>query len=248
MNEIVNEKESGMELKMQELLMAYLRRWKLLVLCMILAGAIALGVTVFAVTPMYQAEATVYVNNNRVTQNDGYLTSTDLSASIYLVKGYMILAKSDAVLEEAVAKLDNEYSAEELRNAISVEQFEDTVILALRVVHADADEAARIANVLAEVIPVEGPNIIKGSSAEVIDHAKVPKVIYSPSYSRNILLGALGGLLAAMVYVTIAYLKDTHIKDENDLADMFQLPILGRIPDLDGEFAGSSYSYSEDKE
>ena len=46
MNEIVNEKESGMELKMQELLMAYLRRWKLLVLCMILAGAIALGLTV----------------------------------------------------------------------------------------------------------------------------------------------------------------------------------------------------------
>lgn len=248
MNEIVNEKESGMELKMQELLIAYLRRWKLLVLCMVIAGVIALGVTLFTVTPMYQAEATIYVNNNRVTQNEDYLTSTDLSASIHLVKGYMILSKSDIVLEQAVEKLGGEYSVSQLRNSISLEQLSETVIFAVRVVHANPEEAARIANVLAEVIPLAGPNVIKGSSAEVIDTAKVPTGIYSPSYSRNILLGALGGLLAAMIYVTIVYLKDTHIKDENDLADMFQLPILGRIPDFDGEFAGSSYTYSEEKE
>ena len=247
MNEIVNERESGMELNMQELLMAYLRRWKLLALCMILAGAITLGVTLFAVTPMYQAEATIYVNNNRVTQNEDYLTSTDLSASIYLVKGYMILAKSDAVLEKAVEKLDNEYSAKQLRNALSVEQFEDTVIFAIRVIHANAEEAARIANVLAEVIPTEGPDIIKGSSAEVIDHAKVPTGIYAPNYTTNVLLGAAAGLLLAIVYVTFMFLKDTRIKDENDLTDMFDLPILGRIPDLNSEFAGSGYSYSADE-
>ena len=72
--------------------------------------------------------------------------------------------------------------------------------------------------------------------------------IYSPSYSRNVLLGALGGLLAAMIYVTIMSLRDTRIKDENDLADTFQLPILGRIPDFDGEFSGSAYKYEEEKE
>lgn len=248
MNEIVNEKESGMELKMQELLIAYLRRWKLLVLCMIVAGAIALGVTLVAVTPMYQATATIYVNNNRITENEGSLTSADLSAAIHLVKGYMILSKSDTVLEMAVEKLENKYSVSALRDATSVEQLGETMIFAIRVENADPAEAARVATKLAEVIPEVGPNVIKGSSAAVIDTAKVPTSIYSPSYSRNFILGALGGLLAAMIYVTIIYLKDTHIKDENDLADMFQLPILGRIPDFDGEFAGSAYKYEEDKE
>ena len=248
MNEIVNERESGMELNVQELLIAYLRRWKLLVLCMILAGAIALGITLFAITPTYQAEATICVNNNRVTQSEGYLTSADLSASIYLVKGYMILAQSDAILDKAIEKLDIEYSAEQLRSGISVEQFEDTTIFAIRVIHTNPEEAARIANVLASVIPAEGPNIVKGSSAEVIDHAKVPTGIYAPNYTTNVLLGAVIGLMLAAVYVTFVFVKDTRIKDENDLTDMFDIPILGRIPDFDGEFAGSSYSYSEDTE
>lgn len=248
MNENVNEKESGMELKMQELLAAYLRKWKLLVLCMVIAGIIAMLVSVFAVTPLYQAEATLYVNNNRVTENEDYLTSTDLSASIYLVEGYLILSTSDIVLDRAVEELGGTYSTLQLRKCISVEQLENTVIFALRVIHEDPQEAARVANVLAKVIPQEGSNVIKGSSAVVIDTAKVPTSIYSPSYSRNVLLGALGGLLAAMIYVTIMSLRDTRIKDENDLADTFQLPILGRIPDFDGEFSGSAYKYEEEKE
>ena len=248
MNENINEKESGLELNFQDLVRAYLRRWKLLVVCMLVAAAIALGATVFAVTPMYRAEATIYVNNNSISEDQDYLTSTDLSASLHLVKGYMLLSKSDIVLEQVVEKLGGEYTIAEIRSAISVEQLDSTVIFALRVVSPDPQEAADVANVLAQVIPEVGSNVIKGSSAAVIDTAKVPTSIYSPSYSRNFILGALGGLLVAMIYVTVLYLKDTHIKDENDLADMFQLPILGRIPDMDSEFAGSSYSYSEDKE
>lgn len=248
MNETINEREPSMELNLQELLLAYLRRWKLIALCVILACAIALGITAFGITPMYQAGATIYVNNNRVTENKDYLSSADLSASIHLVKGYLILAKSDAVLEKAVAKLGEEYTVEELRSAISVEQIDDTVIFALYVTHSDPEEAARIANALAEVIPVEGPSVIEGTSARVIDKAKVPLGVYSPSYSRNVLLGAAAGLLLAVIYVTIMFLKDTRIKDENDLTDMFQLPILGRIPDLDGEFASSGYSYTADKD
>lgn len=248
MNENIHEKESEMELNFQDLLQLYLRRWKLLVLCVIIGVVIALGITMFAVTPMYRAEATIYVNNNRISQDQDYLTSTDLSASIHLVKGYLILSTSDAVLEKVAEELGGDYSAAKIRSAISVEQLEETVIFALRVVHPDPEEAARVANKLAEVIPQVGPNVIKGSSAAVIDTAKVPTGIYSPSYSRNILLGALGGLLAAMIYVTILYLKDTRIKDENDLTDMFQLPILGRVPDLDGAFSGTAYTADEEKE
>lgn len=249
MNENVTEKESGLELKMQDLLTAYLRRWKVLVLCVILGIAIAVGATAFFITPMYRAEATIYVNNNRISASDEeYLTSTDLNASIHLVKGYMILSKSDVVLERAAEKLGGEYTAAQLRGMISTEQLDQTVIFALRVVHPNPKKAADVANALADVIPEVGANTLKGSSAEVIDKAKVPSGIYSPSYSTNALMGAAGGLLLAVIYVTIIFLKDTRVKDENDLTEMFRLPILGRIPDLDEEYSGSENSDSENKE
>lgn len=241
MNEIVNEREINAELNMQELLIAYLRQWKAIVLCVILAAAITFGLTYYCVTPMYRTGISMYVNNTNVLDDKNHLTSADLSASIYLVQGYMTVAKSDAVLEKAVEKLDNEYTAGQLRNAITVERVEDTVIFNLYVTHSDPVEAARIANVLAEVAPVEIARVIDGSSARIVDAAKVPTSRYSPSYSRNTLLGAVGGLLLAVVYVTIMYLQDTRIKDENDLTDMFDLPILGRIPDLDKETSNAKY-------
>ena len=248
MNENVTEKESGLELKMQDLLMAYLRRWKVLTVCVILGIALAVGYTSLFITPVYRAEATIYVNNNRVTGEQDYITNTDLSAALQLVKGYLVLSKSDIVLEKAADKLGGEYTAAQLRGMISTEQLDNTVIFALRVVHPNPQKAADVANALAEVIPEVGASTLRGSSAEVIDRAKVPSGIYSPSYSTNALMGAAGGLLLAVIYVTIIFLKDTRVKDENDLTDMFRLPILGRVPDLDEEYSGSEKSDSEDKE
>ena len=248
MNETFNDKESSMELKMHELLLAYARRWKLILLCTILAGAIMLGYTMIGVTPMYRTGATIYVNNARSVDDKEYMTGADWTAATYLVKGYMVLAESDTVLERVAERLDEKYSTSQLRGMITVSQVEKTVIFAVYVTHSNPKEAAHIANVVAEVIPLAGPEVIVGSSARVIDTAKVPVGRYSPSYTRNALIGAVAGLLLAVVYVTIMCLRDTHIKDENDLTDMFELPILGIIPDMDEVAANSSSSESSKKE
>lgn len=248
MNEMIAERGLGTELNVQELLLTCLRRWKLLVLCMLVGIAIAFGITAFCITPMYQSQVTMYVNNNRYTEDKNQLSSSDLSASIYLVKGYMAVATSDPVLEKVLEKLGDGYSMTEVKSAISTEDNDNSVIFALKVTHKDPEKAAHIARVLSVVLPVEGPKIIEGTSIKLINTAKAPQSPSSPSYTTNLLLGAVGGLLLAIVYVTIVFLKDTRIKDENDLTDMFDLPILGRIPDLDGEFAGSGYSYTADQD
>lgn len=247
MNETFNEKGSDIELKMQELLMAYMRRWKVIALCVIFATSIALGYTVFGMTPMYRASATIYVSNYSTTlPEEEKLTNADLSAALHLIKGYTILTESDVVLKKVAERLDEKYSTGQLRSMISTEQVGETVIFEVRVSHANPKEAARIANVLAEVIPVEGPKLIEGTSAKMIDSARVPTSSYSPNYTSNALLGAAIGLLLAVAYVTIQCLRDTHIKDENDLTDMFELPILGIIPDMDF-IAAESSSASESK-
>ena len=248
MNEAINEREQGLNLNVQELLLAYLRKWLLIAICAVLGAAIAFGVTAFFITPMYQSQVSMYVNNNRFTEDKTYLSSSDLSASIYLVKGYMAVAKSDPVLEKVLDQLGDNYSMAEVKNAITAENSENSVIFALKVTHRDPQKAAHIASVLSEVLPVEGPKVIEGTSIKLIDTAKVPSKPSSPNYVTNILMGIVIGFLVAVVYVTIMFLKDTRIKDENDLTDMFALPVLGRIPDLDGDFAGSAYSYTADNE
>jgi capsular polysaccharide biosynthesis protein len=76
----------------------------------------------------------------------------------------------------------------------------------------------------------------------MIDSARVPTSSYYPNYTGNALLGAAIGLLLSVAYVTVLCLRDTHIKDENDLTDMFELPILGIIPDMNVISAAESSS------
>lgn len=244
----VSEKETGVELRLQELLTAYLRKWKVIVACVLLGAVIALSFSFFFITPTYRTSITIYVNNNRGTENKENLTSADLSASIHLVKAYMILATNDTVLAKAATELNEEYSVGQLRNAISTEQMEETVIFSLSVTHTDPEEAARIANVMAEVLPEVAPTVIDASSAKTIATAKVPKTPFSPDYERNAFLGGLIGLALALICITILRLRDTHIKDENDLTDMFQIPILGRIPDMDAQVLTGGYGHSQQTE
>ena len=58
------------------------------------------------------------------------------------------------------------------------------------------------------------------------------------------LLGGAIGVLLAVVFLTIQYLSDTHIKDENDLTALYPLPVLGRIPNFDIVSSESHYGYS----
>lgn len=248
MNETTNEKETGVELRLQELLTLYMRKWKAIVACVLLGVVLALSFSFFFITPTYRTSITVYVNNNRMTDDKEYLSSADLSASIHLVKAYMILATNDTVLSRAATELNEEYSVSQLRNAISTEQMDETVIFSLSVTHTDPQEAARIANVMAEVLPEVGPTVIDASSAKTIATAKVPTSPYSPNYSRNALLGGLIGFVLALVYFAIMHLRDTHIKDENDLTEMFQLPILGSIPDMDVEISANGYGRAKQEE
>ena len=246
MNEMMNEREHTVDLRLQDLLMAYLRRWKLIVLCVLLGAMVAWGITFFCATRLYRASATVYVSNNATTENKDSVTSSDLSASIHLVKAYMVLSTSDAILEETAEQLGESYTAASLSGSVTTSQLEDTIIFSIDVVRQDPVEAAAIANALANVLPVEGPKYINGTSASVIDTAKPPAGYFAPNFTSSIVYGIVIGLVLSLLYVTITFVKDTRIKDENDLTDMFDLPILGRIPDFDDEITGTQYDHSAD--
>lgn len=232
MREHAKERSTGIEIDLQELLMLYLRKLWAIVLCAVLVASVAFGGAYFLMTPMYKANVSVYVNNNRENTGNGYVSYNDLNTSMRLVSTYINIVTSDRVLEKVVEALDNEYTVEEIARCLSAEQLNDTEIFRVFAIHPDPEEAARIANAVAQVAPDEIASIIEGSSARIIDMAKIPKQKASPNYTVMALLGAVVGVLIAVVSITVRHLSDTRIKDEDDLITLFELPILGRIPDF----------------
>ena len=52
----------------------------------------------------------------------------------------------------------------------------------------------------------------------------------SPTLGRNCVLGGMIGAVLALAYLTVAFLLDVRIKDEEDLNMLFDVPVLAQIP------------------
>lgn len=230
MRETINEARDTMEIDLQKLLLAYLRKWWLIVLSGVLAALVALLYTVNYITPMYRASVTIYVNNSRANQQIEYVSSSDLATAQKLVNTYVNIIKSDTVLTKVVESEGLNFTPEQIRKMMSAAQLNGTEMFTVSITHADPEVAALIANAVANVAPAEISGFVEGSSTKIIDYAKVPTSRYSPSYERNTVLGGLVGVVLAVLYVTLRYLLDVRLKNADDLEQLFDIPILGQIP------------------
>lgn len=220
-----------LELDMRGAYKAVRKQAWLVVLCAVLAGALFFTYTFCFVAPQYQANVTIYVNNG-TNNNSGSISSTDLAVALRLVTTYVNILKSDTVLEKVIENAGLELSARDVRAMVTAEPVEETEMFMVKVTAPDPYQAAKIANSIAAVAPAEIATIIDGSAAKIIDYAKVPQERHSPSYTINTIIGVLVGALLAMVYVILREVLDTHVKDEEDLAKISAIPVIGLIPEM----------------
>jgi len=243
----MNEKNGIFEIDLPKLALAYLRRWWLILFAAVIFAGGALAYTYYRITPLYRAGTTIYVNNLKEGVTVDSVSTSNLNASQQLVSTYINIVKSDRVIDKVVRALDNEYSAAQISGMLSAKQLGETEIFAIYITGPIPEETARIANVMAGIVPTEIGELIEGSSARVIDTAKIPTMRYSPSYRRNTMIGAIGGAVLAVAFITVLFLLDARIKDEEDIAALFEYPILGQIPEFISYSKSSPYGYGTDE-
>lgn len=238
------------DLDLRVLLFALMRKLWLIVLCAVILGAAAYGYTEYFVTPMYRASVSIYVNNNKVNMEgtSATLTVSDLNTAQRLVSTYVTILKSDRVLDKVAQELDVELSASQIRGMISAESVDETEVFEVQISNADPVLAAQIANAIAAVAPDEIAEIVTGSATKIIDYARVPAAPYSPSITRNIVLGMAIGVILAVLIVILEVLMDVRVRDEADIVRISDAPILGRIPDFALDDKGEAYAESKKTE
>ncbi len=197
----------------------------------ILGFLLAGGGTYFLVDPVYSATATLYVSSNS-GQAGPVLTESGLRLSQQLVDTYIVILKSDSVLNKVAEQTDLGYTANQLRSMISASSTNGTEAFSVTVTNEDPAAAQKIVNTTIDVAPDEIIRVVKAGSVEVIDRAKLPTAPSSPSIPRNTAIGILLGLVLSVAVIVITTLFDTTIHTENDL-EAFNIPILGVIPNLE---------------
>ena len=170
------------------------------------------------------------------------ISSSELTAAQSLVRTYGEILDSRSTLQRVIEKAEVDYSWKRLSNMITYKPSNDTEIMLVTVTCGDPYEASRIANTIAEVLPVRIAEIIDGASMEVVDSAIPNLEKIAPSITKYTAIGlVLGILLSAGMLVVFAMMDDT-IHNEEYILKNYQAPILAKVPDLLGS-SGKRYGY-----
>lgn len=239
--ELAREEEDTISIT--RLLQAVWKRILWVIAAVVIAVAASAIITQFFITPQYQASCWLFVNtfssDSSYTQNQ--ISATQLQAATQLANTYIQMLRSETVLNDVSGELGGAYSPQQLSQMISASAITDTQILVITVTHPDPEQAAQIANAVAQVAPPSIQSFVEGSSVTVPQYASVPTFPSSPSMSRNLLIGFLVGLVVGIGAALVVYFLDTRVTQQDNLSEMFGYPLLGIIPNMDSDMAVGYY-------
>ncbi|AHF07670.1 YveK family protein [Desulfitobacterium metallireducens] len=222
------------ELDLQQYWQMLKKHWRMIIAIPLIATLMSGLVSFFVIKPVYQASTTLIVGkktSDLPVQQAGQILDYDvLMANQQLVKTYSAIAKSRTVEDDVIKELNLPFAIETLDRKISVVPVKDTEILAITVEDINPEQAAQIANEMANQFSQAVMDIKKVDSISIVDKAIAPLKPVKPNKILNVFIAFVIGL---MVSIGLAFLReylDNTIKTTHDAENLLGLPVLGMIP------------------
>ncbi len=224
--------EQEIEIDFKQLFDALLSRAWMIAAVTLMLGAFAFFYSKFAITPLYEAKSTIYVNSSQnVISNN--IETNEISASSMMASVFVEMLKSNAIIDEVKEVSGVSYELDTLRSMISATAVDDTPLMRITVVSPNPKEAVLISNALLDVAPGKMTNIVDGGSVKIIDRPLEPAYPSSPNILKNTFFGLVLGFILSAGIVILMELLDSRIRDEEQIRNMFEdLPVLATIPEI----------------
>ncbi len=199
----------------------------------VLCGALAFCITVLLITPMYQSSVGFYIyNKDNESVGTGAINNSDIAVVEKLANTYTAIIRTRSALEMIIEEAGVDYTPNQLNKMITAAAVNNTSVYNITVESDDPEEAAVIANAIANTMPSHVIGIMGGGVMNMLDEARVPEKPVSPNVTTNVIIGMLLGFVAVCGVVVVIELMDDKIHDSDYLTQTFELPVLAVIPDL----------------
>ncbi|WP_346679903.1 YveK family protein [Enorma massiliensis] len=213
-------------------LLTLLRKHLKLVIMIPIVCMVAMGLaSVLMMNDTYTATTDMYVLASSDGSNSSSALSSDLSASQMLTNDVATLLQSDRVMTDAADQL----GLPNLRGYdITVTSESTTRVVTLQVTSSDAQGSANVANALADCVSNVAQEVMNVESVNVIDEAPTPEAPSGPNRMLYVAVAAMAGLFAAVAIVVLMDVIDTRVRSAEDVEELLELPVIGRIPEMKG--------------
>lgn len=221
--------ETEVEYSLSEIFSILITRIWIIVLCMVIGTAGTFVITKYIIQEEYTASVSMYVAPN--SGNVDLLASlNELNYAQEVVNTYIEILKTNIFMESVSKEADLGYSAGELNEMITIKAVNNTEIFQVQVTSNDPKESLKIANTIALLAPQKIIEIKDADAVRVVDPATLPLAPSAPNVLMNTAIGFLLGLMLGVMIVFVLNIIDKRIKDESDILNNYDVPILGMVP------------------
>lgn len=220
------------QLNLLDLISVFLKRWWIIFISIVVIGGVSFVYSQFFIQPIYVSKGTLYVQNTSYDVSEN-MNISDINASQQLVNTYIEILRSNTFLNIVSNRCGLDYTPKEIKSMISMASVNETEIFSVSVRNPNPEYAMKICQTILVSAQEEIARIVSVGNVKIVDNANSPTAPSSPNVSRNTFLGTLFGVILGMFIILALETLDIRVKSEADLADKYDLPILGVIPTLE---------------
>lgn len=226
-------KRRANQVDLVKMLIYILKRFWVVVLCAELGFAALYMYTKQHAADTFTASGTMYVNNGNPNLGEYQYTSAgDLNSAVQLIKTYLVVVKSEKVMNAVVERLSDDYpniTVAQVSPTLNMASVSETGVVSVISKTNSAQLSADIVNAVMEYAPEEIIRVVGAGSIEIIDYAKVPSLPDQRDTVRPGINGAMCGAVIAACILALLYLLNRRISDVSDLTNNYTPPVLASL-------------------
>lgn len=219
-------------MSLRDFLSAIVKSWYVIVLLSCI-GALAGFLLAKNETPMYEAEAQVFVsvrggdNSQELLQGSNFISKQ--------VKSYIELVHSPLVLEPVLQDLGLDMTSAQLASQVKAGSPLDTVLINIKVTTKLPEQSSDIANGVASSLATVVSELESRSDGQVpvkvtpSQEAIAPNSPVSPDIKQSTAFGFILGLAISIVYIVLRLTLDTRVREIEDVDDVSTYSRVGTI-------------------
>lgn len=220
-----NELNDEVEIDLSQLLKLLKKNIRLIIILALVGIIIAASATTFLISKKYQSQGSVLLKADVV---NGSLDSTQVNTNKMMVNNYVKLLQGNNI-QDQVAKNLNITSAE-VRSSLSITNTTDTQIIEISSTTVDPGLSKRIVDETISVFTTLIQEKLDVTNVTIVDQPEVDPNPVSPSMVKNVIIGAVAGIVISLGYLLLTYLLDTKIKNGEQAEQYLGVPLLGIVP------------------
>jgi len=223
------EKNDALEIDLREVYYLLRSRLAAILAGIILCAAVGGLICEFAVTPLYASTAKLYIINASGSSFAG-ISLADLQIGASLTSDYQELIQSRPAVEEVIEALNLDITYEQMLSKLSIQNKENTRILAITIQDTDPLMAKQMVDKFAEVAKKRVSQVMNIEEPSLVEEGHVMETSMNQNMNRYVAVGGITGAVLMISIILLRYLMDDSIHSAEDIERYLNLNTLAMIP------------------